>query len=56
VPEIDVRWTNIADPKASLGARVIGEIGITGTATAMANSMFNATGKCMHDLTLDKLF
>ena len=30
VPEIDVIWTGIPDPRAPLGARGIGEIGITG--------------------------
>jgi xanthine dehydrogenase YagR molybdenum-binding subunit len=40
-----------------LGARGIGEIGITGTAAAIANAVFNATGKRVRDLpiTLDKL-
>jgi xanthine dehydrogenase YagR molybdenum-binding subunit len=57
VPEIDVMWTDIADPQAPLGARGIGEIGITGTAAAIANAVFNATGKRVRDLpiTLDKL-
>ena len=31
VPAIDVIWTDIADPHAPMGARGIGEIGITGT-------------------------
>ena len=30
VPEIDVIWTDIPDPHTPLGARGIGEIGITG--------------------------
>jgi xanthine dehydrogenase YagR molybdenum-binding subunit len=57
VPEIDVMWTDIPDPRAPLGARGIGEIGITGTAAAIANAVFNATGKRVRDLpiTLDKL-
>ena len=57
VPEIDVMWTDIADPQAPLGARGIGEIGITGTAAAIANAVFNATGRRVRDLpiTLDKL-
>jgi xanthine dehydrogenase YagR molybdenum-binding subunit len=57
VPEIDVMWTDIPDPHAPLGARGIGEIGITGTAAAIANAVFNATGKRVRDLpiTLDKL-
>ena len=57
VPEIDVMWTDIPDRQAPLGARGIGEIGITGTAAAIANAVFNATGKRVRDLpiTLDKL-
>ena len=57
VPEIDAMWTDLPDPHAALGARGIGEIGITGTAAAIANAMFNATGKRVRDLpiTLDKL-
>ena len=57
VPEIDVIWTNTPDPHAPMGARGIGEIGITGTAAAVANAIFNATGKRIRDLpiTLEKL-
>ena len=57
VPEIDVIWTDIPDPHAPMGARGIGEIGITGTAAAVANAIYNATGKRIRDLpiTLDKL-
>ncbi len=57
VPEIDVMWTDLPDPQAPLGARGIGEIGITGAAAAIANAVFNATGKRVRDLpiTLDKL-
>src|SRR5262249_45356181 len=45
VPEIDVIWTDIPDPHTPMGARGIGEIGITGTGAAVANAVFNATGK-----------
>ena len=40
-----------------LGARGIGEIGITGVAAALANAVYHATGKRVRDLpiTLDKL-
>ena len=40
-----------------LGAHGVGEIGITGAAAAVANAVFNATGKRIRDLpiTLDKL-
>lgn len=57
VPAIDVAWTDIPDPRAPMGARGIGELGITGTAAAVANAIFNATGKRVRDLpiTLDKL-
>jgi len=57
VPEIDVIWTDIPDPHTPMGARGIGEIGITGTAAAVANAIFNATGKRIRTLplTLEKL-
>jgi xanthine dehydrogenase YagR molybdenum-binding subunit len=57
VPEIDVIWTDIPDPHAPMGAHGIGEIGITGTAAAVANAIYNATGKRIRNLpiTLDKL-
>jgi xanthine dehydrogenase YagR molybdenum-binding subunit len=56
VPEIDVIWTDILDPPAPMGAPGIGEIGITGVGAAVANAIFNATGKRIRDLptTLDK--
>ncbi|KQM18247.1 xanthine dehydrogenase family protein molybdopterin-binding subunit [Novosphingobium sp. Leaf2] len=57
VPEIDVIWTDIADPHTPMGAHGIGEIGITGVAAAVANAVYNATGKRVRDLpiTLDRL-
>ncbi|WP_210210155.1 xanthine dehydrogenase family protein molybdopterin-binding subunit [Rhodopseudomonas palustris] len=57
VPDIDVLWTDIPDPRTPMGARGIGEIGITGVAAAVANAVFNATGKRLRDLPLtpDKL-
>ncbi|WP_260596550.1 xanthine dehydrogenase family protein molybdopterin-binding subunit [Sphingomonas endolithica] len=57
VPEIDVIWTDIPDPHSPMGARGVGEIGITGVAAAIANAIYNATGKRVRDLpmTLDKL-
>jgi xanthine dehydrogenase YagR molybdenum-binding subunit len=57
VPEIDVMWTDIPDPRTPLGARGIGEIGITGVGAAVANAVYNATGRRIRDLpiTLDKL-
>jgi xanthine dehydrogenase YagR molybdenum-binding subunit len=40
-----------------IGARGIGEIGITGAAAAIANAVYDATGKRVRDLpiTPDKL-
>jgi xanthine dehydrogenase YagR molybdenum-binding subunit len=58
VHEIDVTCLNIPDYKFNpLGARGVGEIGITGAAAAIANAIYNATGKRVRDLpiTLDKL-
>ena len=57
VPVIDVIWTDIPDPHTPMGAHGIGEIGITGTGAAVANAIYNATGKRVRDLpiTLDKL-
>lgn len=57
VPEIDVIWTDIPDPHSPLGARGIGEIGITGVGAAVANAVYNATGRRVRDLpiTLDKV-
>ena len=57
LPEIDVMWTDIPDPHTPMGAHGIGEIGITGVAAAVANAVYNATGKRIRDLpiTLDKL-
>lgn len=57
VPPIDVAWTDIPDPHMPMGARGIGEIGITGTGAAVANAIYDATGKRIRDfpITLDKL-
>ena len=57
VPDIEILSLDIPDPHAPLGAHGIGEIGITGVAAAIANAVFNATGKRIRELpiTLDKL-
>jgi xanthine dehydrogenase YagR molybdenum-binding subunit len=49
---------NIPDTKFNpLGARGIGEIGITGAAAAVANPIYNATGKRVrhYPITPDKI-
>ena len=41
VPAIDVRWTDIPDPCAPVGARGgVAEIGITGVGAAVANAVY----------------
>ena len=55
---LDVTVLNIPDMKFNpLGARGIGEIGITGAMAAVANAIYNATGKRVRDypMTPDKI-
>jgi xanthine dehydrogenase YagR molybdenum-binding subunit len=55
---IDVLWMDEDDRHVSpIGAKGIGEIGITGAAAAVANAVYHATGKRIRDLpiTPDKL-
>ncbi len=58
IGKIDVTCLNIPDTKFNpLGARGIGEIGITGAAAAVANAIYNATGKRIREypITPDKI-
>ncbi len=58
VPHIDVFFVGEPDLNFNpIGARGVGEIGITGVAAAVANAVFHATGKRLRDLPLtpDKL-
>ena len=58
MPEFDVRFIDRPDPYISpIGARGIGEIGITGTTAAIANAVYHATGRRIRDLPIvpDKL-
>lgn len=58
MPEFSVEFINKPDTLISpIGARGIGEIGITGITAAVANAIYNATGKRVRDLpiTPDKL-
>jgi xanthine dehydrogenase YagR molybdenum-binding subunit len=58
VPEIDVSFVGEPDFNFNpIGARGMGEIGITGIAAAIANAVYHATGKRIRDLpiTPDKL-
>ena len=58
IGKLDITVLNIPDTKFNpLGARGIGEIGITGVTAAVGNAIFHATGKRVRDfpITLDKL-
>jgi xanthine dehydrogenase YagR molybdenum-binding subunit len=58
VGSVEVAWIDEVDPHVNpLGAKGIGEIGIVGTAAAIANAVYHATGVRIRDLpiTLDKL-
>ena len=58
VGAIDVAWIDEHDPYINpMGAKGIGEVGIVGTAAAIANAVYHATDIRIRDLpiTLDKL-
>lgn len=58
IPELEVILVDERDPYVNeVGAKGLGEIGITGIAAAIANAVHHATGKRVRDLpiTLDKL-
>jgi xanthine dehydrogenase YagR molybdenum-binding subunit len=58
MPQFDIQFIDKPDPYISpIGARGIGEIGITGMTAAIVNAIYHATGKRVRDLpvTLDKL-
>jgi xanthine dehydrogenase YagR molybdenum-binding subunit len=56
--DVDAFWVEEDDPHLNpMGSKGIGEIGIVGTAAAVANAVYHATGIRIRDLpiTLDKL-
>ncbi|MCL4513228.1 MAG: xanthine dehydrogenase family protein molybdopterin-binding subunit [Candidatus Eremiobacteraeota bacterium] len=56
IPSIDVEFIDKPDPYFnSLGVRGLGEIGITGTAAAIANAVYHATGIRIRDLPITLL-
>ena len=58
IQDIDVIFVDEPDPEVSpLGIKGVGEIGVVGTAAAIANAIFHATGRRVRDLpiTIDKL-
>jgi xanthine dehydrogenase YagR molybdenum-binding subunit len=58
VGTVDVTWIDEDDRQVSpMGAKGLGEVGIVGTAAAIANAVYHATGIRVRGLpiTLDKL-
>ena len=58
IGDIDVAFVDEVDPHVNpLGAKGLGEVSMTGVTGAVANAVFNATGRRIRDLpiTLDKL-
>ncbi|MGI8911921.1 MAG: xanthine dehydrogenase family protein molybdopterin-binding subunit [Rubrobacteraceae bacterium] len=58
VGEMDISWIEEDDPRVNpMGAKGIGEIGIVGSAAAVANAVYHAMGIRVHELpiTPDKL-
>ncbi len=52
-PQFDIQFINKPDPFISpVGARGIGEIGITGISAAIANAVYHATGKRIRELPI----
>jgi xanthine dehydrogenase YagR molybdenum-binding subunit len=53
VPSIEVHWLDEVDEHVNpMGAKGIGEIGIVGTAAAVANAVFDATGVRVRELPI----
>jgi xanthine dehydrogenase YagR molybdenum-binding subunit len=51
VPEIEAYWIDEEDTRINpMGSKGIGEIGIVGTAAAVANAVYHATGIRVRDL------
>lgn len=58
IGDVQAHWIDEHDPYVNaMGSKGIGEIGIVGTAAAVANAAWHATGVRVRDLpiTLDKL-
>lgn len=57
IPDLEVQFVGEPDRFNPIGVKGVGEIGLAGTAAAVANAVFNATGTRVRSLpiTLDKL-
>jgi xanthine dehydrogenase YagR molybdenum-binding subunit len=58
VGAVEVHWLDEADHHVNpMGSKGLGEVGVVGTAAAIANAVYHATGVRVRDLpiTLDKL-
>lgn len=54
IPPMEVQFVGEYDAASGpLGSKAVGEIGITGVAAAIANAVYNATGKRLRSLPLD---
>jgi len=53
VPAVEAFFVEIEDPYVnSLGAKGVGEIGVTGVAAAIANAVYHATGRRIRSLPI----
>ena len=53
VPALDAFFVEVEDPHVnSLGAKGVGEVGITGVAAAIANAVYHATGRRIRELPI----
>jgi xanthine dehydrogenase YagR molybdenum-binding subunit len=53
VQDLDAAWIDEEDPHLNpMGAKGIGEIGVVGTAAAIGNVVYRATGRRVRDLPI----
>jgi xanthine dehydrogenase YagR molybdenum-binding subunit len=53
IADVDATWIDEVDPYLNpMGSKGIGEIGIVGTAAAVANAVYHATGRRIRDLPI----
>ncbi|WP_328584948.1 molybdopterin cofactor-binding domain-containing protein [Streptomyces sp. NBC_00370] len=52
IPDIEVAFVGAPDPATLVGTKGIGEVGLVGTAGAIANAVHHATGRRLRSLPL----